>query len=104
MGLFKSKEDKELQQQEKVLKVLEKYGLNLDGYNSKDIQEKNIENIKRIASDLVGNGMFKTGMALSFAKAEEQAKVSYLSALVEQNWVIIRQNEVTIRLLSRLAK
>lgn len=36
-------------------------------------------------------------MALSFAKAEEQAKVTYLSALVEQNWMIIRQ-------LSRLNK
>jgi hypothetical protein len=30
-------------------------------------------------------------------KAEEQAKVTYLSALVEQNWMIIRQ-------LSRLNK
>ena len=36
-------------------------------------------------------------MALSFAKAEEQAKVTYLSALTEQNWMIIRQ-------LSRLNK
>lgn len=30
-------------------------------------------------------------MALSFAKAEEQAKVTYLSALVEQNWLIVNQ-------------
>ena len=37
------------------------------------------------------------GMALSFAKAEEQAKVTYLSAITEQNWMIIRQ-------LSRLNK
>lgn len=36
-------------------------------------------------------------MALSFAKAEEQAKVTYLSTAVEQNWMIIRQ-------LSRLNK
>ena len=38
-----------------------------------------------------GNGFFKVGMALSFAKAHEQATVTYLSALVEQNWMMIRQ-------------
>jgi len=32
-------------------------------------------------------------MALSFAKAEEQAKVTYLSALVEQNWLLFRKLE-----------
>ncbi|ABF33863.1 hypothetical protein ACPWVV_000218 [Streptococcus pyogenes] len=32
-------------------------------------------------------------MALSFAKAEEQVKVTYLSALVEQNWILISQNQ-----------
>ena len=39
----------------------------------------------------MGNNLLKAGMALSFAKAEEQAKVTYLSALVEQNWIMIRQ-------------
>lgn len=56
-----------------------------------DIDEKDIESVKKIVSDLVGNELFKAGMALSFAKAEEQAKVTYLSALVKQNWIIIRQ-------------
>jgi len=90
MGLFgerKSKEEKEL---EKMEKFMERYKLG-------EIDKKDLEVLQRIAGDLVGNNLFKAGMALSFAKAEEQAKVTYLSVLVEQNWLIIRQ-------LSRLNK
>lgn len=49
--------------------------------------------VKNIMNDLAGNGLLKAGMALSFAKAEEQAKVTYLSALVEQNWILVKQND-----------
>ena len=89
MALFggKSKEEKE---QEKLQQFMERYQL-------EDLDEKDAIVLQRIAVDLAGNSWFKAGMALSFAKAEEQAKVGYLSALVEQNWMIIRQ-------LSRLNK
>lgn len=83
MGLLSS-ESKDNKQARKETELLKKYGLT-------DMDEKDIESVKKIVSDLVGNGLFKAGMALSFAKAEEQAKVTYLSALVEQNWIIIRQ-------------
>ncbi|HHU62819.1 MAG TPA: hypothetical protein GXZ32_01180 [Clostridiales bacterium] len=66
-------------------------------YQLEDIDEKDLVVLQRIANDLVGNQFIKAGMALSFARAEEQAKVTYLSALTEQNWIIIRQ-------LSRLNK
>lgn len=69
----------------------------MEKYQLEDMDEKDLVVLKKIALDLAGNGFFKIGMAFSFAKAEEQAKVSYLSALVEQNWMIIRQ-------LSRLNK
>lgn len=55
--------------------------------------------VKNISTDLAGLGLMKTGMALSFAKSEEQAKVGYLSALVEQNWILIKQNDEIIKLL-----
>lgn len=84
MGLFGEKKTKEEKQRNKVQKVLEKY--QLDEINDKDLQV-----IKRIMVDLAGNNFFKAGMALSFSKPENQAKVTYLSALVEQNWMIIRQ-------------
>ena len=80
--------------QTKEEKQLEKF---MEKYQLEDLDEKDLVVLQRIASDLAGNNFFKVGMALSFAKAEEQAKVTYLSTLVEQNWMIIRQ-------LSRLNK
>ena len=81
---FLSGESKDDKQARKEAELLNKYGLS-------NLDEKDIESVKKIISDLSGNGLFKAGMALSFAKAEEQAKVTYLSALVEQNWIIMRQ-------------
>ena len=89
MALF-DKRSKEEKEQDKLQKFMERYQL-------EDLDEKDLIVLQRIANDLVGNSLFKTGMALSFAKAEEQAKVTYLSAITEQNWMIIRQ-------LSRLNK
>lgn len=90
MALFGEKKSKEEKQKEQLDKFMEKYQL-------EDLDEKDLIVLQRIAGDLAGNNLLKAGMALSFAKAEEQAKVTYLSTLVEQNWMIIRQ-------LSRLNK
>lgn len=84
MGLFNSKENKEEKKQQEIEKFMERYQLN-------EISNQDLVIIKKIATDLMGNNLLKAGMALSFAKAEEQAKVTYLSALVEQNWIMIRQ-------------
>lgn len=90
MNPFGNKKSKEDKQQEKLQQFMDRYQL-------EGLDEKDLVVLQRIASDLAGNSWFKAGMALSFSKAEEQAKVTYLSALVEQNWMIIRQ-------LSRLNK
>lgn len=90
MNPFGKKKSKEEKEQEQLQKFMEKYQL-------EDLDEKDLVVLKRITSDLAGNNFLKAGMAFSFAKAEEQAKVTYLSTLVEQNWMIIRQ-------LSRLNK
>ena len=84
MALFGEKKTKEEKQQEELQKFMDRYQL-------EDLDEKDLIVLQRIAQDLAGNKWFKAGMALSFASAEEQAKVTYLSALVEQNWMIIRQ-------------
>jgi hypothetical protein len=84
-------------------KLLEKFGLNLDSYTDEQIRAKNTENIKNIATDLGGNTLAKVGMGLSMAKIEEQVKISYLSALVEQNWILMRQNEAILRVLEKLS-
>ena len=88
--MFGGKNNKQTKQEKQLEKFMQKYQL-------EDLDEKDLVVLQRIANDLVGNNLFKVGMALSFAKAEEQAKVTYLSTLVEQNWMIIRQ-------LSRLNK
>ena len=85
-------------------KLLEKFGLNLDSYSDEQIRLKNTENIKNIATDLTGNTAGKIGVAFSMAKVEEQLKISYLSALVEQNWILMRQNEAMLRVLEKLSK
>jgi len=90
MALFGEKKSKDEKEQDKLEQFMEKYQL-------EDIDEKDMVVLRRIANDLIGNSLMKTGMALSMAKAEEQLKVTYLSTLVEQNWLIIRS-------LSRLNK
>ncbi|SDB89436.1 hypothetical protein SAMN05421734_102253 [Pelagirhabdus alkalitolerans] len=82
MALFggKDAEPKMTKEEKQMAKFMEKYQL-------EEADEKDLAIIKKIATDLAGNGLFKAGMALSFAKAEEQAKVTYLSALTEQNWM-----------------
>ena len=82
----KSKEEK---QQEQLAKFQQRY--HLDELNPNDL-----DTVKAIASDLAGNGFLKAGVTLG-GSASDQAKITYLSALVQQNWLIINQ-------LSRLSK
>ncbi|MPW26413.1 hypothetical protein GC105_11495 [Alkalibaculum sp. M08DMB] len=84
MALFGEKKSKEEKEEQKLQQFMDRYQL-------EDLDKKDLVVLQRIAGDLTGNSLFKAGMALSFAKAEEQAKVTYLSALVEQNWLIIKQ-------------
>jgi len=85
MALFGGqKETKEEKQARKVQELLEKYGLQ----NLSD--PRDIESVKRISESLYGNKLIELGTALS-GSGEDSAKLTYLSALVEQNWIIIRQ-------------
>ena len=89
MALFNNaaKEDKKAA---KVEALLEKYGLQ----ELKD--PRDIESVRAIANSLMGNKLIELGTALT-GNGEDVAKMTYLSALVEQNWIIIR-------LLDKLAK
>ena len=92
MGLFGSKEDKGLKQQEKIQKMLSKYGLQ----SLSDPQD--IESVQNIVTELAGTGMMEFGQMLApDEKTLNQLQVYYLRALVEQNFIIIRQ-------LDRLSK
>lgn len=81
----KQKETKEEKQARKEQELLEKYGLQ----ELSDPQD--VASVRKIAQELTGTGLMETGMALSMGSSADQVKVSYLRALVEQNFIIIRQ-------------
>lgn len=89
-----NKESKEEKDARKTAELMQKYGLDY-------ISEKDKESIKKILNNLVGTGMMKTGVTLSFGKPEEQVKMAYLYALMEQNWIIIRQLDRISKLLDK---
>lgn len=96
MGLFNNKTD-----EEKIKELFHKYGLDIDNYDEKEIKVQNIKNIKQIASDVFAQSINRLSMAL--APAQDRVSVGYLSAIFNQNWILIRQNELIIRLLEKVA-
>lgn len=82
MGLFMTPE-------QEAQKLLQKYHLTA-------LPKEDMEIVTQIADDLAGNGLITLGTRLS-GKAEDVAKITYLSALVRQNWILINQ-------LSRIEK
>lgn len=83
MALFGQKETKEEKSARKAQAMMDKYGLS-------DLDPVDVESIRSITSALMGNSLIETGTALS-GSGVDAAKLSYLRALVEQNWIIIRQ-------------
>ena len=83
MALFGGKETKEDKTARKTQAMLEKYGLEY-------LDEKDMESVRSIGNALMGNGMIELGTALT-GSGVDVAKMSYLRALIEQNWIIIRQ-------------
>lgn len=96
MGLFKQKNANAFEPKKTKAEIyLENRGIT-------GLSEKSHGQVIKIANDIAGNGWAKAGLALTFAKLEEQAKVGYLSALVEQNWILIEQNQQIINELKKL--
>lgn len=89
MAFIKSKEQKEQE-------ALEKYGLqNLS--NPTDIAS-----VQKIINELLGTGLMEAGLKLGLAKAEVQLPIALQRAMVEQNWIIIRQLDKISQQLDKL--
>ena len=84
MALFNKGNDNKA---DKEQEMLAKYGL--DSLND----PADIQSVKKIVSELVGTGTMETGMKLGSlgSKAEDVLPVYYQRAILEQNWIIIRQ-------------
>jgi len=84
MGLFASPEEKAAKQEEKLNKLMEKYGL-------EKLPEEYREKVKDINNELLGTGMMEAGLKLSMTgKVEDVLPVYYLKTIIQQNWIIIR--------------
>ena len=95
MALFGSKEEKAAKTAEKERKLLEKYGV--DSLTD----PRDIESVKKIASELVGTGLMETGFKLQTLKAEALLPITYQRAIMEQNFIIIRQLDKIAKLLEK---
>lgn len=93
MGLFKSKEEKQQILEEKTKKVLEKYELT-------DLSNKYINAVKNINSELAGSGLSEFGNLLApDQNTSLRIQTQLLNAIVQQNWIIIRQlNDINKKL------
>jgi len=83
MALFntESKDEKKMQ---KAYELLHKYGL-------QDLSDpRDVESVKQIATKLASSNLINIGTALS-GTGPDVGKMNLLQAIVEQNWIIIRQ-------------
>lgn len=85
MGLFKSAEEKENERKQKLNKIMAKYELN-------ELEDKYKNAVSNINSELAGTGMMELGNMFSFdEKTAGRLNTYYMNALIQQNWIIIRQ-------------
>lgn len=83
MGLFKNSEQKQQKQEEKMRKILDKYELS-------NLSTEYSQAVKNISLALAGNSLMELGSTMGMSPAENLT-TSYLKAIVEQNFILIRQ-------------
>lgn len=83
MALFgESKEDKKAK---KVEELMERYGL-------QELSDpRDIKAVENIANKLASSNLINIGTAMVGGLPQDVGKMSLLQAIVEQNWIIIRQ-------------
>jgi hypothetical protein len=79
-----SKENKEGKQNKAMQEFMEKYKF-------EDLDDKDIDIVKKIAGELLKKDVFEGSVALARGRSEELANVFLINAQIEQNWIIIRQ-------------
>lgn len=94
MALFKSAEDKAAEQASKEQALLDKYGL---GTLS---DPADIASVRKIVQELTGTGLMEAGLKLQM-KTDVALPVAYQRAIMEQNFIIIRQLDKIATLLDK---
>lgn len=81
-------------QEQKVQMMLQRYGL--QGLSD----PRDIQAVRNIATSLSGNKLIEVGTLLQ-GNGVDPAKLSYLNAIMEQNFIIIRQLDKLTKLLEK---
>lgn len=87
MAFFGNTEEKKAA---KVEALLNRYGL------QELSDQRDLDSVRNIATNLMGNKLIELGAALQ-GNGADAAKLSYMNAIMEQNFIMIRQ-------LDRIAK
>ncbi|ORN13313.1 hypothetical protein [Lentilactobacillus parabuchneri] len=87
MGLFKSKEEKEQKREQKVKRFLAQHDLD-------DLNPKSYQLVKNIMSQngLIDLLAYSLGARIHGSDAENMI-INNLQTIVEQNWLLIKQND-----------
>lgn len=110
MSIFgKSDEQKEQEklakldlEQEKVREALNTLGVNFDIYSDEEIKEKNRKNILQVRAGTIQNPI-ADAIVIASLKSFERLSLMKLADIVSQNWILIRQNELLLRKLEKIA-
>lgn len=100
MSLFGNDEKKLAKEQAKLEAQAAKENKLLARYGVDSLRNpQDIASVRKIAEEMVGSGLMEAGMKLSLAKPEVQLPVSYQRAIMEQNFIIIRQLDELLSVL-----
>lgn len=86
---------------EKLKAKLQASGLDLDSYTDDDIRQRVMQEIASVNSSLVGSGLYQFGSLLS-GHGDTGMIMSLLQAIINQNWILVRQNEQLLRELKKM--
>lgn len=97
MALFKSAEEKQAAAEAKADRLMAKYGL-------QNIDPQYVDALRKISTELAGSGLSEFGaMLANDDKAMNKAQTQYVHAILEQNFIIIRQlDQISYLLEQRL--
>lgn len=84
--------------EEKLQARLEKFGVDFENYSFDELRRRNAETVNDIANTLAGTRLYSVGSILG-GDANTAMMMELTRALVEQNFVLIRQNEEIARCL-----
>ena len=100
MALFGGKDHKETKEEKEARKVQE----TLNRYDLQALSDpKDIDSVKRIVAELCGTDLMELGVIFGAGNEKDFAKqqMYYQRAMIEQNFIIIRQLDRIAKLLEK---